>query len=163
MKPSVLLIPAIVHLLPPFCGANGIADHDRILVGDRTSTYDSEGLICQIGRHHTGDSTMVRVDFNFYYAMGIRGEVDSNEMLDLEEALFKTVKDDMLWCWKEKSEMADSGNDRRLSVAKEASRQRFTQAARDLGIIAFTPGKMDEQLDDCKLSRALRITSLFLL
>jgi len=64
------------------------------------------------------------------------------ELFAVERELFLAAKDEFLWCWEEN----DDG-DRKLEG--DERRMEFINRSRELGVIAFTQGIIDE-VTECK-------------
>jgi hypothetical protein len=124
----------------------------RRRLGDRTQAFNASTLSCQMGGADPtyGVADIVYTDFYFYYAIGIKDTLDTQEMLYLEQVLYSAIKGDLLWCWRDetgaKASRQAPGN--RVLLRSEKSRERV---GRELGIIAFTPGGLD-RATECKLS-----------
>jgi hypothetical protein len=110
---------------------------------DRTEAFNADTLICQIENEQMEIGELKAVDFYFWYAMATNEPIGFQGMLDLEQALFNAIADDLLWCWHaEGFDQSQVGN-RKLLEAESSRKQRFIKEARDLGIVAFEQGSLD--------------------
>lgn len=83
----------------------------------------ASNLTCTIGSHWD-ESERVTVDFDFFYAIGTTSDV---RMFDLEQLLYTSIDQSLLWCF----EIKQSKND----------------PTRRLGIVTFTPGTIDSFME----------------
>jgi hypothetical protein len=157
----LMQVAVLLMLVLPSSGAKGkgrrqmnaaverpIEQYERDL-GDGTPAFDTDNLICQVGGSddEDEDEAMTHIDFHFWYAMGVKGDVGIQDMLLLERKLFLSIEDDLLWCWGEDNTFVESGQGGRELLVKQSQRRRFTREARELGIIAFTQGGLDNQTE----------------
>jgi hypothetical protein len=95
------------------------------------------------------DSVVKATYFEFWYAMGSTGPVDSVEMNVLETRLFDRSMEGMVWCTSITD--ADGGSVRHLQLSPEqvVEKNGSTERARELSIIAVNSGSNDVTTD-CK-------------
>jgi hypothetical protein len=117
----------------------------------RTDAFSAKGLECTVsGGHGMGADSVVKATyFEFWYAMGSTGPVDSVEMNVLETRLFDRSMEGMVWCTSITD--ADGGSVRHLQLSPEqvVEKNGSTERARELSIIAVNSGSNDVTTD-CK-------------
>lgn len=137
--------------------SSSVWNFHRSLGSPRVEAFDTDSLICQV----TGDvqeQELVSVDFNFWYALGVDHALAMMDILKLEHQLFRTIEDNLLWCWSAEDTLVEArshNNSGRLLKDADMARRRFTKEARSLGIVAFSIGGLDEQTD-CKFTFSKR-------
>ena len=99
---------------------------------------------CRINTEHDSASPRAILDFDYYYAMGTDGEVDEEELNQVQEALFNRAKTMVLWCFDE-----NRGQRHLLPQDIVAIKDQNTQMARELGITAVSMGR-DIAVPKCK-------------
>lgn len=132
-------------------------------LGNRIEAFEGENLICQVTEGEQQDEELVSIDFDFWYAMGVDHPLEMMDILKLEHQLFQTIQDNLLWCWSDGDTLVEArGHNNSVRLLKDAgmAKRRFTTEARNLGIVAFSVGGLDEQTDrKSTLSFALSILS----
>lgn len=118
----------------------------------RTSQYDTSNLNCQIGTKRPKNADLSYQDFEYWYAMGTTGDIDSMKMFNLEQLLYNNVEDDMVWCWEEANDTNKSATKPTQGVRRDRKQRLVAEKkilgmvdSRNLNIITFTPGSMDKE------------------
>jgi len=126
----------LLLLLAPLLSGVTIVDGGRSPMLRRNKTRGPRPLdmTCIIDETHDEPTEMRMYDFKYYYAMGFVNQVDEDEMQQLEQNIFEAIRDRILWCYEEK---------RKLRVEASSAMQYNSRQLRELGIVAFTMGKMD--------------------
>lgn len=142
--------------------------HAQEITTTRVSTINTFNLKCQIGAENKPKDavrTIKNVDFDYWYAVGSTGVIDPIKMFNIEQLLYNSVEDDMVWCWEDiddnedpPSSATDSDAGRKLQTAlfatemkqqsvpsKKFKRRATAEQSRILGIVTFTPGTMDKE------------------
>lgn len=128
----------------------------------RLEAFEGENLICQVTEGEQDDGEIASIDFNFWYAMGVDQPLAMMDLLKLEQQLFQAIEKHFLWCWSDGETLEEAqshNNPGRMLTEADVTRKRFTAEARNLGIIAFSVGGLDEQTS-CKSKSLVQCSSL---
>ena len=97
-----------------------------VSAGDRDLT-----MICAADPNSNNDSSPVEYyEYEYFYAMGMDGFVDAEEMTDIQNTLFKSASASISWCYD--------------NIVLGSLRRRLSQKARGLSILSVGMGDMHD-------------------
>jgi hypothetical protein len=122
-------------------------------VPNRTESFDLTKLHCQIGAATPHDaeqtsSDLTNFDFEYWYAIGTDGDVSMQTLFQVEQLLYTSIDQSILWCTEiHDSAVTQSLDNENRKTQEDASKE--SAEVRRLGVVTFTPGVLDE-FTECK-------------